>query len=515
MILDPVTIGFGAATLAVPALHFADPEARGDRSARVIAGLMPLLAFAACLPFARGRIGALLAGLYIGLAVVLGLRALPRALSRPALQASEVGLAAAWIWAVGGGVWLLVSASGGTLRGFGGTWALLTAAHFHAAGFAAIAVTALLVRALGRGAWLLALHPIAFALVAAGIDGAPALEKAGTVAYIALFAAQWGVAVRGGVARRRGGRLVLLALTVPLITLALAADWALGARRLDLMQMAWLHGLANAVGHGLLGLWGFGRMAPRPRTGPIEAPFSNCRAPGRVGPAFVDRIRPAHPVPRTGLTDDLSRYARPDFDPAAVDPALVRFYTHTADFHIEATHEWQRGFRLGGALWGLFARLIGQMGLPGPRVPAGAMSNAILDIDDAVDGRPDVRAWVRTWKATGATLYVALYSEHVTAGARYMNIAFPVPGGNMTSLLRIEQRPAGALALTTRRASGDRGDQGVYLRLGRARPWRLPIDETITVERDGARLVARHDMWLFGRLFLVLRYVMRPVEGVV
>jgi len=510
MALDPVLVGFGAAALAVPALLLADPEARADRAARWLALAMPVVALAACLPVARGLPGAALGALYILLAIASGLRALPRSLARPALQASEVALAASWIWAVGGGVWLTTYASGGALLGFGGTWALLTAAHFHAAGFAALAVTALLVRSIGRGRWLLALHPVAFALVAAGLEGSPALERVGAVAYLALFGAQWMLALQARIWRRPGGALAFAALTVPLITLSLAADWALGARRLDLMWMAWMHGVVNAAGHGLLGLLAFGVMAPRPRTAPIEALFSAVRAPLRVGPELVERIAPAAPEPRIGLTDRFEGYARAGFDPGEVDPGLIRFYTHTADFEIEATHAWQPGFRLGGAIWGALARRMGQMGLPGPNVPSGAMTNAIVDIDDTIDGRPAVRAWVRTWKATGATLYVALYSEHVTAGVRYMNIAFPVPGGNMTSLLKMEQRPGGALALTTSRAPDDAGDQGVYLRLGGARPWRTPIDETIAVEAGEDELTARHDMWIFGRLFLVLRYRMRP-----
>lgn len=92
-----------------------------------------------------------------------------------------------------------------------------------------------------------------------------------------------------------------------------------------------------------------------------------------------------------------------------------------------------------------------------------------------------------------------------------------------TPLLRLENRGGGHLALTTRRAGDDLGDQGVYLQLAGLRPWRLPIDETITVrtaddvdteEALAADLTARHDMWLFGRLFLRLDYHMRRREAV-
>ncbi len=522
MTLDPIVVGFLAAAAAVPLSQLCDAEARRD--ALAVGGAVVLFAAAGLAVSAplRGTAGGGVAALYTFGAVVLGFRAFQRALSRPILQASELGLALAWAWVVGGGVWLGAYAAGSSLLGFGGSWALLTAAHFHAAGFAAFSVTSLVVRAAGRGRWLLALHPIVFALVAAGLAGARGLDQLGTAGYLGLFAAQWVVALRAGLARRRGGVAVLFALSVPLATLLLALDWALGPRRLDLGQMAWLHGLANALGHGAVGPLGFGRMRPAPRSAPIGAPFSRARARGRVGPEFVAALAPAHPSAPTGLTDDFSRYAGGGFHADRVDARIRRFYERTADYELDARHAWQPGFRLGGALFFQLARRLGQMGLPSPETPAGDMTNAIRDVDDARDGRAGVRAWVRTWKATGETLYAALYSEHVRDGVRYMNIAFPLPWAAMTSLLRLENRDGGHLALTTRRAAGDAGDQGVYLQIAGLGPWRLPVDETITVRTAGAPaagaastadLAARHDMWLCGRLFLRLDYRMRRRRG--
>lgn len=72
----------------------------------------------------------------------------------------------------------------------------------------------------------------------------------------------------------------------------------------------------------------------------------------------------------------------------------------------------------------------------------------------------------------------------------------------LTSLLRLENRDGGQLALSTHRGPDDAGDQGVYLQLAGLRPWRLPLDETITVRAAGGTedqgasagdLTARHD----------------------
>lgn len=505
--MDPVLLGLALAALALPLSQLALPEVRRDgTSAWIGLGAWGALLLALVLP-PFPAVAAVIVEMF--LCGLLAVRALDRALRRTRLRAAELGLALAWAWALGGGVWLLVGASDGSLLGFRGTWAWLTAAHFHAAGFAAVSLTALLVRATGRGAWLLAAHPVAFGLIAAGITGSHRLEQLGTLAYLALFGAQFLMALRSGLHRRRGGVLALVALGLPLLTLMLAADWSMGARRLDLAGMAWLHGLTNAGGHGILGLLAFGLMAPEAAAPPVQARFSRARAPGRVGQAFLETLRPARDTGPTGLLDDFSRFAGPELDPEGLDPRIAHFYEHTAAWDIEARQAWQPGFRLGGALFHALGRRMGQLGLPGPDTPAGAMTNRIADVDDARDGREGVRAWIRTWKATGETLYVALYSEHLRDGRRWMNIAFPLPHGCMTSLLHL-RREGDTLALTT---LGRDGEQGVYLQLGPLGPWRTPLDETITVRAEAAGLSAVHDMWVFGRLFLRLDYGMRLQEG--
>ncbi|MBV9229088.1 MAG: hypothetical protein JOZ18_07225 [Chloroflexi bacterium] len=101
----------------------------------------------------------------------------------------------------------------------------------------------------------------------------------------------------------------------------------------------------------------------------------------------------------------------------------------------------------------------------------------------------------------------------------YMNIAFPVPGGNITCILRVESMSAGDILLTTFPLPNTMKYEGVYF-VNCFLPIRLPTQETIHVWAVGtpgipadlecwsatATLLARHDVWLFGIRLLTLDY---------
>ena len=201
-------------------------------------------------------------------AVFVGSVLLRRAFSRTAVLPEEVALAGAWVFVVGGLVWLQVALSGSTLLGFGRPWTWLAAAHFGAAGFGALTVTALCCRVVAGGLplrvlrGLLLVHPVAYLVIAAGITGVRYCDEVGATLYAGLFVAQLGAVVAGRSDRMARGprRLLLLALAVPLWTVALALAWAWGVPVFDLGGMVRYHGLVNAVGHVGLGLaacaWG-------------------------------------------------------------------------------------------------------------------------------------------------------------------------------------------------------------------------------------------------------------------
>ena len=102
-----------------------------------------------------------------------------------------------------------------------------------------------------------------------------------------------------------------------------------------------------------------------------------------------------------------------------------------------------------------------------------------------------------------------------------MNIAFPLPLGNLTSVLRLRthtQDGVTYLSLASFLRPNVRGDQGVYF-VTRYLGIRLPINEIIEVfpepypdfpvsrnYPERATVFARHRMWLFGIRFLTLHY---------
>ncbi|MBZ0231694.1 MAG: hypothetical protein K8M05_05040, partial [Deltaproteobacteria bacterium] len=154
------------------------------------------------------------------------------------------------------------------------------------------------------------------------------------------------------------------------------------------------------------------------------------------------------------------------------------------------------------------------------------ITSRIVAIEPTEDGRPSPRAWIRTF-ADGRAMYVAAYATHVTAATAYMNIAFPLPGGHLASILRLDNVAGtdGGVVLSTRTG----GDAGIWLcarAFGRTWPLRLPLAETIAVwTRDdpaapaelralappGATSIARHDLWLCGVHYLTLDYAMTPL----
>jgi hypothetical protein len=199
------------------------------------------------------------------LAITAGCVLLKRAFARPELLPEEIALAAAWVFVVGGLVWLGVFLSESTLLGFGAPWSWLAAAHFGAAGFGALTVTALSCRVVsGRRAlrilrMLLIAHPIAYLVTAAGISGSRCCDKLGAASYELIFALQLGAVVLGRPNRMAGAprTLLVLALGVPVVTLVPSLAWAWGRPILDLAGMVHYHGLVNAIGHVGLGLVAF------------------------------------------------------------------------------------------------------------------------------------------------------------------------------------------------------------------------------------------------------------------
>jgi hypothetical protein len=253
-----------------------------------------------------------------------------------------------------------------------------------------------------------------------------------------------------------------------------------------------------------------------------EILFSKLTGRGRIGPDFFERIHAVLQVddsPR-GLIDDLSAFRSAYFLPQELHPAIRTFYEQTESFGLCVRARWKFGFRFGARLYKFFSSRIGQLNFPLEATSdEDLLKSRILPIRDAADGRTRVRAWVRTYTKTGKAMYVAAYATHTRGTQVYMNIAFPVPGGNITCILRVESMSTEGIRLSTFPSPNSTRDEGVYF-ANRFLPVRLPTQEMIRVWAVGtpgipadlerwsatATLLARHDVWLFGIRFLTLDY---------
>jgi hypothetical protein len=275
-------------------------------------------------------------------------------------------------------------------------------------------------------------------------------------------------------------------------------------------------GTAGRVLAGAAALAGVGYAARRLAGSRVtDVPLSPLTADGRVGGDWVARTgigTGEHPV---GEMDDMGAFAHADFDPGPVDRDVRAFYERTSEYQLSLTAEWHRPFRTGAWLASPLTGGMEQLNLPAPGDDRTVRPRSAFEhIDPALDPRDGARMWVRTDADTGAGVFVAAYGSHVADGERYVNIAVPLPGCNLSTVLSLRNLDDGAVELTTEAS----GDPGLYLvtlwgafelpMAQRFRVWpadsaRGPTDVQRTPE---TAIVATHEMWLCGRRFLTVRY---------
>lgn len=507
----------------------------------VPAGAMTAVASGWC---ATGTTAAALAGITALGLIALAAHGVRRLLRRGALPIEELAVDAGLLLAAGAGPWLVASRAGVGLLGFSEPTVLLTAAHFLFCGFGASVVLgagARLLPARERAGWALRVAVLAVCggipvtaagiLLGRGVDSAAALVVAsGMLWSAALIAFRIAPTLRRS-ARLRGGGVLgawVLRIAPGLLVLSMGAaalfavtgSVARGAawsELLSLPRMVALHGWVNAIGFVTPCLVVLAIANPLPHVHPGVVVTSALRGGAFIGADFFHRIGALHPEKAvTGLVGSMSSYRAGDFDPALVHPAVRRFYEHTARFDMEVTPRWSALFVPGAWAWRQVAKVIGQLELPTGAVTNTPVRSEIVGLDDAIDGRSDVRRWIRTDLSTGRPIYVAAYSCVTAFGQPLMNIAFPLPLGSLTSVLRFEPGPReGGLRLVTWSAGGEkRGDEGIYF-ANALLPVRLPMQERIEVfwDEGAAGLRATHDLWLFGVRSLQLEYAMRERAG--
>lgn len=243
-------------------------------------------------------------------------------------------------------------------------------------------------------------------------------------------------------------------------------------------------------------------------------PLSPLHGGRYIGPAWPERrgIR-GHRV--SGEMDSLADYARPGFDPGAVHPDVRALYERTESFGMTVTAEWHRPYALGARLASRWTSRLEQLNLPGPGEGPKRVSSELFALTDpaaSADPRDDPRLWVRTDDDTGEAVFVAVYASYVDGGERFVDIAVPLPGSNLSTVLRMEHDGRG-VALTT-----DCPDGGLYLHTD-AGAFRLPAGQRFRVSPAGdpdapfseapgsdADVLAEQRISLFGLPLVTVRY---------
>jgi hypothetical protein len=520
-----------------------DRKGRDGLPYRAAVGAQPVGAIAALISFyvQPGLTAALFASIWLIVTLLIAVFAVWRLLPRGFQPIDEISIDAGLVFLPIGGVWFTMSRLGLQPLGFGDTIVLLTAVHFHFAGFAAPILAGLAARVIHHEAFpqkilraSIVSIIIGVPLVAAGISASPLLALIGSsgislgLMLLAVVVLGW---VRPSLSSVPAKTLLFVSSLsgASAMTLASIYAYSIVVKKLiiDIPQMAMTHGIANAFGFALCGLIAWSIAKPISRASRPGIPFSKLSAGRFAGSNYFHRVGAvSRSKPEvSGLVDDLSIYRRADFDLTSVHPAVRSFYENTFRYRMIVRPSWRTGFGFGGRIANWIGTKLGQMRLP---VSAERLEDRIesklFPLDDAMDGRTGVRAWVRTYEGTDAAMYVAAYATHSLFGNTYMNIAFPLSGGNISSILHLTalSEPRGGISLSTWPSAYSGGDQGVYF-ANKLIPVRLPMNEVISVwavgeignaESDVTKPVVKaiHRMWLCGIKFLELAYDIYPID---
>jgi len=220
----------------------------------------------------QGIRAALLASVWLGVTSLIAIYGLWRLSLNSLRSVAEVSIDVGLVYLSVGSGWLVMSRLGVQPLGFGDTIVLLTAVHFHFAGFAAPILTGLAGRRLLEAPqkfqrpFVLAAVCVTIGtpLVATGISLSPFLALVGTLVIaggLALLAVLVIVRIVPALTSLPARLLLLLSSASAVIAMVLALLYAYSIVTrtviIDIPQMAMSHGLINAFGFSLCGLLGW------------------------------------------------------------------------------------------------------------------------------------------------------------------------------------------------------------------------------------------------------------------
>jgi hypothetical protein len=450
---------------------------------------------------------------WVAFTVITALYGLRRLLERGLHPLAETAVDFGLMYLAGGGFWFLAASLHWRIMDFSDVLIMLTAVHFHYSSFIIPILAGLLGRKItvGRKLYLTStvIIMLAPAGIALGIAFSTALEFILVAAYLAAVYSYGLLVFKASFTRREAKYLISFSALVLMVTilfsLIYAAGRAMGFGSLSINRMIWIHGLMNAVGVALPSLAGWLLEGNFPKESYYGKPVSSITGGRHIGRHFLSREGLLDETASySGLVDRIDGYDSASFRARRLSPVIRDFYEHTDQYAMRADIRWAGWFRPLAVVYQVISRRIGQIHL-GTFKGWQGMYGRVLPVASGRDGRQRVRAWQRL-NGQGEAIFIALYSLHWFGDEPYMNIALPLPGTNMTGMLRLYNEGSG-LVLTSAHSPAHRGDEGIYLHAS----WftmRLPLKETFWIREgeSGQRLTARHRMWIFGLRFLDIRY---------
>lgn len=454
---------------------------------------------------------------------VVAFYGLMRLSERGGLLLEEVALDVGLMYIALGGGWFVLYIWQVPVLSFSSLIILLTAVHFHYSAF----VSPVFVGLLGRQ--LNVRRSVAYRLAAVGMMAGPLLIAAGItfsrvielLAVSAFVLSLWVYAYLSLFRLRMKQRWARVALTISSVSLLITMTPALlyslgrwlGRTFIPIPDMVSVHGYLNIFLFVMFGLLAWTLVRPPMVYNLYGIPRSRLMGKGRIGADFFERTgwvsEQGHPH---GLVDDFSIYEGAHFQPHKIDPDVVAFYEHTSAYRLKSRVRWLKGFAFLSRIYKRISGRIGQLNLPAHHENV-RMSGRILGIKREVDGRENVRAWIRTDDRTQETIFVAAYAHHRWRNETYMNIALPLPFGNMTGVLRPgyirhDGRGLYGLRLTSAPRKNRQGDEGTFFHT-RGFTVRLPLREDFALWRvdDAGTLKASHRMRIVGIPFLAVDYL--------
>ncbi|MFC7077524.1 YndJ family protein [Haloarcula halophila] len=464
-----------------------------------------------------------------------------RLLGRGPWPVEELAVDAGLLYIVVGGVALLFDRSGTALV-FEPLIVTLTIVHFHYAGSALPVLAGLAGRDAPGGyrgrllratTGIVVIGPgiIGIGITAAALDlpFAAVVEFAGVAAFTVAVAV-FSLSVLVGVVPRRENGAQRLLLGVASVAVTVSMGFAvlyglaratggtyLGINAASFDLMVTYHGQLNAYAFALPALVGWRLAIPGTRSRQPGVAFSRLHGGWRIGPEFLDRRGMTTDAAVTGMVTTVDEYARAGFDPDAVAPAVTRFYEHSGSYELSVDPAWDTPWRTLAALYRPLAVRVGQLSVPRQAIGGDAVLRGRVVGVDTGEGRADQRAWIRSnadrVDDARRMTYVGVYDRSVADDTAFLRVAFPLPGGNLTGLLRLENggSDGDGLVLSSFPTPGNADDAGLYLVVGGV-GLRLPLNERLVVVPDGDGVHATHRVEALGLRLFTLTYGIQPTD---